>query len=224
MPKPESITMTMARTRPTQVDSGCGRTRPADLARGCYPLDVILLFVRWYVAYSLSLHDLEEMMAERGIQVDTFHCASLGDQVAAGVREGLSPTAAAGGQQLPHGRDLHPHQRPVDVFLPSRGQVARPSTFCRGHVVTRLLRDASSRSPSPRTGRRRPSRLTRVARNLAALQALNAKRETHIKIRQNKHLNNLVVQDHRSIKRRIRPMLGFQNFRCASSAASRPCA
>jgi transposase-like protein len=35
-----------------------------------YPLDVILLCVRWYVAYSLSLRSLEEMMAERGIEVD----------------------------------------------------------------------------------------------------------------------------------------------------------
>ena len=30
-----------------------------------YPLDVMLLCVRWYVAYSLSLRNLEEMMAER---------------------------------------------------------------------------------------------------------------------------------------------------------------
>ncbi|AJG22310.1 Mobile element protein [Cupriavidus basilensis] len=51
--------------------------------------------------------------------------------------------------------------------------------------------------------------------NLAALQAINAERETLIKIRQNKYLNNLVKQDHRSIKRRVRPMLGFQTFRCA---------
>ncbi len=34
------------------------------------PLDIILLCVRWYVAYSLSLRNLEEMMAERGIEVD----------------------------------------------------------------------------------------------------------------------------------------------------------
>jgi transposase-like protein len=36
---------------------------------------VILLCVRWYLAYSLSLRDLEEMMAERGIAVDhtTIH-------------------------------------------------------------------------------------------------------------------------------------------------------
>lgn len=51
--------------------------------------------------------------------------------------------------------------------------------------------------------------------NLAALDALNAERETPIKIRQNKYLNNVVEQDHRAIKRRIRPMLGFKNFRCA---------
>ncbi|KWC25673.1 hypothetical protein WL48_29005 [Burkholderia ubonensis] len=34
-----------------------------------YPLDVILLCVRWYIAYPLSLRHLEEMMAERGVSV-----------------------------------------------------------------------------------------------------------------------------------------------------------
>jgi len=36
---------------------------------------VILLCVRWYLAYNLSLRNLEEMMAERGITVDhaTIH-------------------------------------------------------------------------------------------------------------------------------------------------------
>src|ERR1700761_9615962 len=40
------------------------------LKRLHYLLDVIVLCVRWYVAYSLSLRNLEEMMAERGIEVD----------------------------------------------------------------------------------------------------------------------------------------------------------
>jgi putative transposase len=40
------------------------------LQRLHYPLDVMLLCVRWYIAYSLSLRNLEEMMAERGIEVD----------------------------------------------------------------------------------------------------------------------------------------------------------
>jgi putative transposase len=51
--------------------------------------------------------------------------------------------------------------------------------------------------------------------NLTAFEALNAQREKLIKIRQNKYLNNIVEQDHRSIKRRTRPMLGFKTFRCA---------
>ena len=40
-----------------------------------YPVDVIAQCVRWYLAYSLSLRNLEEMMAERGISVDhsTLH-------------------------------------------------------------------------------------------------------------------------------------------------------
>ncbi|AKM33457.2 hypothetical protein AB870_24450 (plasmid) [Pandoraea faecigallinarum] len=61
----------------------------------------------------------------------------------------------------------------------------------------------------------RPEVLTIPAAVHAALQALNAEREIPIEIRQNKYLNNLVEQDHRAIKRRVRPMLGFQNFRGA---------
>ncbi|MGY3306996.1 transposase-like protein [Pantoea ananatis] len=40
-----------------------------------YPIDIIVQCVRWYLAYSLSLRKLEEMMAERGILVDqsTLH-------------------------------------------------------------------------------------------------------------------------------------------------------
>ena len=32
--------------------------------------DMILQSVRWYLAYSLSYRDIEEMMAERGFTVD----------------------------------------------------------------------------------------------------------------------------------------------------------
>ena len=40
-----------------------------------FDCSVILLCVRWYLAYNLSLRNLEEMMAERGISVDhaTIH-------------------------------------------------------------------------------------------------------------------------------------------------------
>ena len=51
--------------------------------------------------------------------------------------------------------------------------------------------------------------------NLAGLNAINADREVPIKIRQSKYLNNVVEQDHRAIKRIVRPMLGFKSFRSA---------
>jgi IS6 family transposase len=35
-----------------------------------FPGEIILLCVRWYLRYCLSYRDLEEMMAERGVQVD----------------------------------------------------------------------------------------------------------------------------------------------------------
>ena len=35
-----------------------------------YDRSLILLCVRWYPAYNLSLRNLEEMMTERGIEVD----------------------------------------------------------------------------------------------------------------------------------------------------------
>ena len=40
------------------------------LKRLHYPLEVMLVCVRWYAAYPLSLRHLEEMMAERGVEVD----------------------------------------------------------------------------------------------------------------------------------------------------------
>ena len=35
-----------------------------------FPIDVILVCIRWYVAYPLSYRHLEEMMEERGVLVD----------------------------------------------------------------------------------------------------------------------------------------------------------
>ena len=39
----------------------------------------------------------------------------------------------------------------------------------------------------------------------------------HTKLRSSKYLNNLIEQDHRGIKSRTGPMLGFKNFDCATT-------
>ena len=51
--------------------------------------------------------------------------------------------------------------------------------------------------------------------NAAALEAINVERRKPIIVRRIKYLNNIVEQDHRAVKRRTRPMLGFKDFRCA---------
>jgi hypothetical protein len=51
--------------------------------------------------------------------------------------------------------------------------------------------------------------------NTAGIESYNAGHDTAIAIRQCKYLNNIVEQDHRAVKRIIRPMLGFKSFRCA---------
>jgi putative transposase len=51
--------------------------------------------------------------------------------------------------------------------------------------------------------------------NLAALKAINVERKVPIRTRQRTYLNNIVEQDHRVIKRRIRSMLEFKTFSCA---------
>ena len=43
---------------------------PSGLAGLRFPPEVILLAVRWYLRYGLSYRDLEEFLAERGIEVD----------------------------------------------------------------------------------------------------------------------------------------------------------
>ena len=41
-----------------------------DMKRIRFPLDIILVCIRWYAAYPLSYRHLEEIMQERGVVVD----------------------------------------------------------------------------------------------------------------------------------------------------------
>src|SRR5437660_7239228 len=54
--------MTIHRPRPSAQSAAFAGFR--------FPPDVIMLAVRWYLRYNLSYRDVEELLAERGIQVD----------------------------------------------------------------------------------------------------------------------------------------------------------
>jgi putative transposase len=53
--------------------------------------------------------------------------------------------------------------------------------------------------------------------NTAAIESVSADACVDFLMRQNKHLNNIVEQDHRAVKRKTRPMLGLKSFRAAAN-------
>src|SRR6201997_3518377 len=185
------------------------------LKRLHYPLDVILTCVRWYVAYPLSLRNLEDMMAERGVCVDhsTVHRWAIK----------LLPVLE---------KAFRLRKRPVgkswsmdETYIRVKGEwrYLYRAVDRDGNTIDFLLRAHRDKTAARRyfeksiaqNGATETVTIDKSSANLAALEAINADRETPIKIRQSKYLNNLVEQDHRAIKRRTRPMLGFKNFRCA---------
>src|ERR1700753_1652668 len=179
-----------------------------------YPLGVILLRVRWYVAYSLSLRNLEEMIAERGFEVDhsTVHRWVIT----------LVPLFEKTFRR--HKRAVGRNWRMDETYIKVKGDwkylyravdKARPSTFCREPTGTRFAARRYFEKAIGRNGAPETVTVDRSGANPAALQAIHAERKTPIKVWQNKYLNNVVEQDHRAIKRIVKPMMGFKNFRCA---------
>jgi len=185
------------------------------LKRLHYPLDVILLCVRWYVAYSLSLRNLEEMMAERGFEVDhsTVHRWVIK----------LVPLFEKAFRK--HKRPVGKSWRMDETYVKVSGdwKYLYRAVDKAGQTVDFLLRAHRDKAAARRyfekaidhNGAPETVTMDKSGANLAALQGINAERETPIKIRQVKYLNNIVEQDHRAIKRIIKPMMGFKDFRCA---------
>ena len=185
------------------------------LQRLHYPLEVMLVCVRWYAAYPLSLRHIEEMMAERGVLVDhaTVHRRSIK----------ILPVLAA---------VLRRRKRPVGIswrmdetFIKVAGQWkylyrAVDRTGATIDFVLRAHRDlAAARRFFERAielhGVPKTITIDKSGANTAAIEGLRADSGADIGLRQSKYINNLVEQDHRAIKRIVRPMLGFKSFHCA---------
>ena len=86
---------------------------------------VILLCIRWYLAYNLSLRNLEEMMAERGILSRSRDHSQMGYPVLARTSEALQCPQEGRHQQVARRRNLHQGQRSLDVPLPGDRQQRR---------------------------------------------------------------------------------------------------
>ena len=185
------------------------------LKRLHHPLDVILLCVRWYSAYPLSLRHLEEMMAERGISVDHSTVHRWAIKLLPVLEKAFRRSRRKTGRSW----------RMDETYIKVRGQwkYLYRAVDKAGGTVDFLLRAHRDKAAArrffeqavERNGSPEKVTIDKSGSNVAALEAMNVGRRKRIVVRQVKYLNNIVEQDHRAIKRRTRPMLGFKDFRCA---------
>jgi hypothetical protein len=89
-----------------------------------FPIDVILVCIRWYAAYPLSYRHLEEMMEERGVSVDhssinrwAVRFLPLIEKMAGNTS---APSVAAGEWMRPISRS-----RGLEIPLPRRRQAGQ---------------------------------------------------------------------------------------------------
>jgi transposase-like protein len=177
-----------------------------------FPQEIILMGVRWYVAYPLSYRHVEELMQERGVPVDH---ATIQRWVVK-----YSPALEAA---------FHRRKRPVWVswrmdktYIRIKGQwyYLYRAVDKTGQTIDFLLtkhRDERAAKRFLIKAIRRhgvPETITidGSEANAAAIRSYNKEHGTAIVIRQVKYLNNVVEQDHRAVKRVTRPMLGFKSF------------
>ena len=182
------------------------------LQRLHYPLDVMLTCVRRYIAYPLSLRHVEEMMQERGVFVDhsTVHrwAMKILPVMAAVFRRRKRPVGGS--------------WRMDETYIKVAGQwkYLYRAVDRAGDTVDFLLTAKRDKAAARRFLERAinlhgvPEKITidKSGANTAAIESVKADACVEILMRQNKYLNNIVEQDHRSVKRITRPMLGFKSF------------
>jgi transposase-like protein len=185
---------------------------------------VILLCVRWYLAYNPSLRDLEEMMAERGISVDH---ATVGRWVVRYSPELLErfnrrKRAVTGKWHIDETyikvrgrwtylyRALDSNGDTVEFWFSERRNLAAAKRFLR-RALKRHGRPERIVIDGSRTNREAIVSCDTTDR----LRDRSQRQLKPIRIRQSAYLNNRIEQDHRAIKRRVRPMLGFNSVNSA---------
>ena len=192
-------------------------TRPAIFKWRQTESGLILCAVRWYLRYSLSLRDVEELLEERGLKVDHTTVwrwvQDYGPKLEQRLRRHLKPTnkswrvdetyVRVKGRWCYLYRAIDSAGATIDFLL---------SALRDGDAAKRLFRKAlGDRShPQPRV----------INTDLAPIYSSaipDSKKEgtprTRCLHRPVQYSNNILEQDHRAIKRRVNPSKASENFR-----------
>lgn len=184
-----------------------------------FQAEIILLNVRWYCRYALSYRDLEEMMQERGVEVDH---STINRWV-------LKYAPELDKRIRPHLQSTNDSWKVDETYIKVKGQwkYLYRAVDSLGNTLDFLLsakRDATAAERFLRktlnAAHTQDPRIINVDKNAAyppAVDHLKADEQLPqtTQLRQVKYLNNLVEQDHRFIKRLTLPGMGFGSFNTA---------
>src|SRR5258707_8869117 len=181
--------------------------------------EIIVLCVRWYLRFKLSFRDLVEMMAERALSLVHTTIMRWVHHYAPEFERRWNRFARPGGSSWRvdetyvkiRGKWVYLYRavdregKTVDFRLSARRDVAAAKAFFHKAIKTQ--------GSAPRSitldGYAASHRAVREMKTDGQLLA-------DTKVRSSKYLNNLIEQDHRGVKLRICPMLGFKWFRTAA--------
>ena len=185
-----------------------------------YPKFIILQAVRWYVSYALSYRNIEEMMKERGFEIDhatlnrwVLHYAPLLEKKAQKYKRPVYGSwrmdetyIKIKGKWRYLYRAVDKYGDTVEFLVTRRRDVNAAKAFFRKALKTNRL----------------PHRINidKSGANNAALEHFNKPGwltgKKKFILSQAKYLNNIVEQDHRHIKRITNPMGCFRSLHTAA--------
>jgi len=184
-----------------------------------YPGEVIVLCVRWYLRYPLSYEHVSELMAERVVEVDASciwrWVQAYAPELNKRCRPFLKPTNKSyridetyikvKGEDKYLYRALDSTGQTIEFLLTAKRDAAAAKRFLVKAIE-------ASGNPMPR--------VMNVDKNPAypaAVEALKADGviPRRVVLRQCKYLNNIIEQDHRTVKKRVWLAKGYGSFQTA---------
>ena len=185
-----------------------------------FPVEIILLCVRWYCKYGISYRDLAEMMQERGTNVNPSTIFRWVQRYAPEIEKRVRPYQGlrsgswrvdetyvrVGGQWRYLFRAVDKHGRLIASMLSDRRDAGAAYRFLR-----KALRAVRDYPPSSIT----TDKLASYSKAILRLQN-EGLLPRDVEHRTSKYLNNILEADHGALKRVIRPTRGFQTMKTAS--------